>query len=164
MKLNNNKNRIFNDICLSIVLWGILAAFVLFAYYLSSQDGASTYRLSYQITVKIARIIYGEPTGQQITFLNLAIRKLAHFFVYFIMAVFAYPAVWSIIRLIRCRNQKEIINACIFASISLFAFYDEWHKQYIPGRHNSTAEAFLNVAGCLVGLVVINVIIRIIRK
>lgn len=164
IKFKYNKNNIFYCVGLSVVLWCILAAFVFLAYYLSSQDGASTYRLSYQITVKIAKIIYGEPTGQQITFLNQFIRKMAHFFVYFVMTVFAYPAVWSTVRLIRCRNTRLVINIFIFSAISVFAFYDEWHKQYIPGRHNSVAEAFLNVVGCLAGLAAINVFIKIRNK
>ena len=146
-----------------VLLWGIVAASVLFAYFLSSQSGASTFRLSNTISTKIADILYKTPDTQQILKVNTVIRKLAHVTIYFVLAILCYIAFYYTMVNFTGRTAGVLVNVMITMALSAFAFYDEWHKQFIPGRHNTISEAFLNNLGVVIGLIVVNVVQRIIK-
>ena len=100
----------------------ITVVWMLLIFSLSSQNGTQTTELSTTCAEKVANVIYQVPTEEQIQYVHSYIRKMV---LSFLGAV---------------------------AVTSCFSFLDEWHKQFIDGRHFQMEEVALNVCS---GIVVI---------
>jgi VanZ family protein len=78
---------------------------------------------------------------------NVPIRKCAHLLEYFVLASLARRAfgqsggVWA--------SRKGIFALVLCA---FYAFGDEWHQSYVPGRSASVADAFVDIVGALLAI------------
>lgn len=150
MKLQNrrsiSKSVVF--IGLAILLW------LLLIYTLSSQNGPQTAKTSYGLARYVAKQLYETPTAEQLSETHMAIRKLAHIAMFGILGVLVGMV---------CVKAKGIsISSTRFAMgyffLLLCSILDEWHKQFIEGRHNEVMDVLLNVIGCSIGLGIVGLI------
>lgn len=134
---------------LAMVWWAICIG-------LSSQNGEDSGELSRSFASTVTEIFNLPNTS--IMSVNRCLRTLAHVVCFFVLSgligcacAVTFPAhtlafMWPLI-------------PCI-----LFAFWDEFRKAEILGRHCSIAEAWLNVLGCVLGCVVLGIFLWILRR
>lgn len=123
-----------------LVLLGIMAAWLLLMWRLSTANGAETLRDSMRFARKIGGWLYDSPTAEQLNHLNLILRKLAHVFLYAVLGGML-AMLWQLV--LETRRVWTRILSAVFCSTAV-AFLDELQKIPIAGRHFDRGEAFLN--------------------
>ncbi len=76
-----------------------------------------------------------------------AIRKLAHWAEYFILAVLLIGALNS--KFERIIPKRRILIAVMIAAV--YAAIDEWHQSFVPSRDATTRDVFIDTMGALCG-------------
>ena len=144
MKLHKNRSNSQSTIflCFMILLW------LLLIYTLSTQNGPTTANTSSGLAIRIAKVVYGMPNADQIDHTHIMIRKAAHVALFGVLGILAG---------ILCVKEKRISipsNRFFMAYLCLllYLFLDEWHKQFIEGRHKEIIDMLLNMAGSTIGL------------
>lgn len=134
-------------LCLVTILW-IIGIFTL-----SSQDGEQTAKASGGMAQTTAALLYKQPTEQQVDQVHVVLRKVAHIGLFFILGLLSYAAAANTLG--RKRPNKRWPSLILaLALTSLYGFFDEWHKQFIAGRHFDIGETILNIVCGLVGVLV----------
>jgi len=138
---------------LLITLWIITICWIGIIFFLSSQNGEQTANTSVGIAKKTAEVIYTQPTIQQINSIHFDLRRISHIGLFFILGGLVHAAVKSTFNYF---NRKSILLPWIIAVAisSFYGFFDEWHKQFIPGRHFDTGETLLNVISSIAGVAI----------
>lgn len=145
-----------------IALWLITILWITLIFTLSSQNGPQTAQTSDGIAKDVAEIIYQKPTEQQVNKVHFNIRKLAHVGLFFVLGLLSFSASattfgWN-------KKRKYIAMATASVINLSYGFFDEWHKQFIGGRHFQIDEAVLNMVSGIAGvLVTVAAIVFIIR-
>lgn len=89
---------------------------------------------------------------------NFVIRKSAHMFSYFVLAILSFIMVYT---------HKENINLSIkysFLISILYAISDEIHQLFIPGRSGMIQDVFIDGIGVVVGIIIITIIFKLFIK
>lgn len=120
-------------------------------YYFSAQDGIKTADTSMKIARQAAEVIYEHPTREQIESVHVNVRKAAHIFLFLVLGMLV-----ALLSLFLSRFwQQPWIHVLIFfigiGAIAAIGWLDEWHKQFIEGRHYQMTEAILNIVSGLAG-------------
>lgn len=141
----NKKFYIFGIITL---LWMLLI------YVLSSQNGEQTAKLSLCISEFISRFC-GDGTDAAVAQMHMEIRKLAHIGLFFGLGVISYLLVYygGFSDKLSWRHCFSVLVA--FVITSGYGYFDEWHKQFIEGRHFQVEEATLNIVSGCVGIMIV---------
>lgn len=132
----------------SLFLYACIFLWMLLIYLLSAQNGAQTANTSLGMATTIAKVVYGTPSLEEIHKTHMVVRKLAHVAVFFVLG--------SLIGMM-CTKVKGVFSSVIsfftgYVFLIFCSFYDEWHKQFIDGRHNEAIDVMLNIIGCTLGL------------
>lgn len=88
--------------------------------------------------------------------INPVIRKIAHFSIYMILAIFTYMFIEELN--IKSKSEKErlrknILYTCIFCLI--YAIFDEIHQIYVPGRTGKVIDVIIDTLGACTGITII---------
>lgn len=135
----------------SIIFWFITVLWISIILYLSSQNGEETARMSSGFAEKLAEILYQQPSVEQVNNVHGALRKVAHISLFFILGVLSYFASGSTFR--AKDLQRKLLAVVVAVMItSAYGFFDEWHKQFIAGRHFDIEETILNMFCGLAGI------------
>lgn len=135
----------------SIIFWLITILWISIILYLSSQNGEETARMSSRLAKKLAEFLYHQPSAEQINTVHGAFRKMAHISLFFVLGVLSYVASRSTFR-IKNLERKWMAAVMALTITSAYGFYDEWHKQFIVGRHFDIGETVLNICCGLAGV------------
>ncbi len=125
-------------------------------FYLSSQSGEDSGRLSAIVTTFIMNIIEritGNSEFDLETF-NHVVRKLAHFTAYFILGSLLLNALHAS----KVRPPKSQRYAYITAT--LYAATDECHQMFSDGRGPQLRDVAIDSAGALIGVILTSILIR----
>lgn len=128
-------------ICLSMLLYLVMI--------LSFQNGDKSSSETMSIAVRIAQNIYSNPKEEDITTISIMLRYFAHIALFFVVGV-----VTTFVSMVIFRKYFRILG--VFASggvCYILAYYTEYYKQYIDGRHFQTADVKLNWYGSIAGIV-----------
>lgn len=110
-----------------------------FMTFLSHQNGEGTARAS----GRLMRLFWFlDP--EQIEIVSRWTRSGAHVFCFMVLTVL----VMMVLQLAKLHAWMGGVSVCVWC------FFDEWTKRTIPGRHYSTFDVMLNVAGVLLGWVI----------
>lgn len=142
-------------ILLTAFVWLIFAVVCGGIFYLSSQDGEETTNLSLNFTNKLAGYLLENPNQQQINVLHMLLRKIAHPIVFTVMGTMLSLALLATFGV----KRFYILLAGIPISY-FFAYFDEYHKNFIDGRHYSHQEQMLNfnaAAGAILFVMIIGI-------
>lgn len=138
--MHKHKNRNKN-----IWLWTlpILWMGVIFAF--SHQPGRDSAQLSGHITMYIEgllRILGIDPSGMDLGFF---IRKAAHFSIYFVLGILVFAANYA--------NRGKIVESAVVAVLlsTGYAFLDEYHQSFIPGRSCQLTDVLIDSSGTFTG-------------
>ena len=115
---------------LATIIWFI------FMTYLSHQNGEETARAS----SRLMKLFWFLDTGQ-VEIVSSWTRRGAHVFCFMVLTVL----LMKLLRIAKLHAWIGVLAVCVWC------FFDEWTKRSIPGRHYSTFDVMLNVAGVLLG-------------
>ena len=142
------QNKKFYILGIITILWMLLI------YILSSQNGEQTAKLSLYISDFISWFV-GDGTEATAAQNHMEIRKLAHIGLFLGLGVISYLLVYygSLSEKFSWRHRLSMLIAFVFTSG--YGYFDEWHKQFIEGRHFQLDEAALNIVSGCVGVLLI---------
>lgn len=130
-----------------VILW----MSVIFIF--SSQNGVDSSKLSHGLTYKVVELFKGKDYPEDkkeecVEKLGLFIRKGAHFFVYFVLAILVY------ILLIEFKiSTTKLILYTILICI-LYAITDELHQGFINGRAARVFDVFIDTSGATLSTII----------
>ena len=119
-----------------------------FVMMVSFQNGANSTSITMQLADQIAHRICERPTQDQIETTSLMIRYGAHLGLFFVVGV-----VTTFVSMVIFRRYFRIFG--VFASGVLcyvLAYYTEYYKQFVEGRHFQMSDATLNWYGSVAGI------------
>ncbi|MDQ6420667.1 VanZ family protein [Paenibacillus sp. LHD-117] len=125
-----------------VILW--MALIISF----SSQPASSSNELSSGISDKIVATVERLVPGAELDprELNHAVRKNAHFFIYFVLGMLVLGTLTKIgVR--GMRGMAITLLVCV-----LFAVSDEVHQLFVMGRGAQVKDVFIDSAGVLLGI------------
>ena len=139
------KRLVFFVLCLCCIGWlGLI-------FHLSTENGEKTADTSMKIAEKISGMLYSSPTQEQVQSVHHAVRKLAHVVMFFVFGVLI--SVTGIYISSLWRKPWAAVAALVIGFILIVGvgWLDEWHKQFIEGRHYQLGEAIINIISGLSG-------------
>lgn len=115
---------------------------------LSFQDGDSSASETMSIAVRISRIIYENPTLDEIKTIGLMLRYVAHLGLFFVVGL-----VTTFVSMVIFRRYYRILGVLLSGGICyILAYYTEYYKQFIDGRHFQMTDVGLNWLGSAAGI------------
>ena len=152
--INNKK------IILLFVSWFLLIMWLGLIFVFSNQSGSESSELSLEVTGYVVRIVNAVVPSAEISKVELHnfVRKNAHFFVYFVLAILTMNAFK------RCGLKKGKLILSVISFCLLIAVLDEIHQLYVPGRYGSIFDVVIDVMGSLLGILIYYGVSRIYRN
>lgn len=137
----------------------ILGCFVIFKF--SELSGLKSTKQSKGLTYNILKGLDGNKLSEKeleklTKKVNPIVRKVAHFSIYMILAIFTYMFIENLN--IKSKSEKErlrknILYTCIFCII--YAIFDEIHQIYVPGRTGKPIDVIIDTLGACMGITII---------
>lgn len=135
---------------LSVIVVSMAALFLLlyFVMVVSFQNGTVSTSVTMRLAEQIARRIFEQPTADQIETTALMMRYGAHLGLFFVVGY-----VTTFVGMVIFRGYYRIVGV-IGAGIVCYglAYYTEYYKQFVEGRHFQMSDAALNWYGCVAGI------------
>ena len=146
------------------IIFGILSIAVMIAIFMfSAKDGNESTDQSLKVGMTIGRITVKNfeelPKEKQISFakkINYAVRKSAHFTEYMMLG-FMLAGFFTGIK--KLKRRIQLPSAWIAGT--LYAFTDELHQMFVPGRACRLFDVMIDSSGVLTGVLVMTVILFI---
>lgn len=139
-----------------------LASIIIFIWYMSSQNGDTSFNESGKVAKFIEKIITREFTVDKKDYfwkvtLNLLVRKAAHFIVY--IAVGAI--VCLVLNVLTGRTMLSLVVspfACLIVSCM-----DEYHQMFVPGRTMRLFDVAVDSVGAVLGILAVTLFFYVFR-
>jgi VanZ family protein len=134
-----------------VVIAASVLALILLLYFVmivSFQSGATSTSVTMDLATQIARRIFDNPTQDEIATISLSIRYGAHLGLFFVVGL-----VTTFVGMVIFRRYYRIFGV-IGAGVVCYilAYYTEYYKQFVEGRHFQLSDATLNWYGSLAGI------------
>ena len=156
INLEKDTNKAKRILLLILVLIGCITIFCFSEF--SANDSSKQSR---GVTYNILKVLNGNKLSEkELTKLtkrvNPVIRKIAHFSIYMILAIFTYMFIEELN--IKSKSEKErlrknILYTCIFCII--YAIFDEIHQIYVPGRTGKAIDVIIDALGSCMGIAIL---------
>ena len=116
---------------------------------LSFQTGDESISNTRSIAAQIAQRIYtGSPTEGEIDAIVFMLRYFAHIALFFVVGL-----VTTFVSMVICRKYFRILGVLVSGGACyVLAYYTEYYKQYIEGRHFHMTDVKLNWLGSIAGI------------
>lgn len=115
----------------------------------SFQNGEQSTSVTMRVAGRIAVNVYDNPTQEQIEAVSLMIRYGAHLALFFVVGL-----VTAFVSMVICRSYFRIIGILASGVVCyMLAYYTEYYKQFIEGRHFQMSDVTLNWYGSLAGII-----------
>lgn len=126
-----------------------LAMLLFFVLLVSFQNGARSTGLTMRVAGKIASGVFADPTAEQVETVSLMMRYGAHLALFFVVGL-----VTAFVSMVICSGYFRIVGILLSGGVCYFlAYYTEYFKQYISGRHFQMTDVALNWYGGVAGIV-----------
>lgn len=126
-----------------------LALLLFFVLIVSFQSGVQSTSITMRVAERIARSVFTDPTKEQIEAVSLMIRYGAHLALFFVVGL-----VTAFVSMVICSNYVRIIGILVSGVVCyMLAYYTEYYKQFIEGRHFQMSDVSLNWYGSLAGII-----------
>ncbi len=137
---------------IGFILWMCLI------FNLSNQDGGTSLRQSNIVVRAVEDFPIFENLGTEK--ISVIVRKSAHFFVYFVMAMMLYP----FIRFIKkdTKNLKSVLYTLL--AIFLYACSDEIHQIFVDGREAHFTDVLIDSSGGITGILVSTSLSKLVKN
>lgn len=134
------------------VIAASVLALVLLLYFVmivSFQNGEQSTGVTMRVADRIAGNVFDNPTQEQIEVVSLMIRYGAHLALFFIVG-----SVTAFVGMVIFRKYFRIIGILMSGMVCyMLAYYTEYYKQFIEGRHFQMSDVRLNWCGSLAGII-----------
>lgn len=119
-----------------------------FVMIVSFQSGATSTNVTMRLASQIAQRIFDYPTQDQINTTSLMIRYGAHLALFFVVGL-----VTTFVSMVIFRRYFRILGVIGAGAVCyILAYYTEYYKQFVEGRHFQMSDATLNWYGSLAGI------------
>ena len=148
MSGNGKRSKLGLEILVILTSLGGLMLLLYFVMFVSFQTGESSAGVTMALAEQVAPRIFSSPTADQIKTISYVIRYGAHLGLFFVVGV-----VTTFVSMVICRRYFRIVG--VFASGALcyvLAYYTEYYKQFVEGRHFQMTDAALNWYGSVAGI------------
>ncbi|MCM1040270.1 MAG: VanZ family protein [Ruminococcus sp.] len=126
----------------------VLMLLIYFVIVISFQDGESSVSETMNIAGKVACRIYDEPTDEEIRTISRVLRYGAHLGLFFVVGVGV-----TFVSMVIFRRYYRIFGVMLSGGLCyILAYYTEYYKQFIEGRHFHTTDVVLNWYGSAAGI------------
>lgn len=126
-----------------------LALLLFFVLIVSFQSGVQSTSITMSVAERIARSVFTDPTKEQIEAVSLMIRYGAHLALFFVVGL-----VTAFVSMVICSNYFRILGILVSGAVCyMLAYYTEYYKQFIEGRHFQMSDVSLNWYGSLAGII-----------
>lgn len=135
---------------IAVIVTSVLGLMLLlyFVIFVSFQNGAQSTSVTLKVAEQIAVSIFDNPTQEQIKSVSLMIRYGAHLGLFFVVGI-----VMAFVSMVIFRRYFRIIGVLGAGFVCyILAYYTEYYKQYIDGRHFQMSDVSLNWYGSLAGI------------
>ncbi len=141
---------------ITVFSWSLVFLWMALIFYLSSQTGSDSGGMSGRITETVLGAVQATLPSLDVQpeMFHTLVRKSAHFFAYFVLALLAFNAV----RRSGARGGKAYLTA--FAIAALYAASDEFHQSFVPGRGPAVTDVFIDSAGAATALFICWLVLR----
>ncbi len=148
MSRGRNKNLGLEVIVIIASVVGLMLL-LYFVMLISFQTGASSSGITIRLATQIARRIFENPTKEQIETTSLMIRYGAHLGVFFVVGL-----VTTFVSMVIFRRYFRILGVIGSGAVCyVMAYYTEYYKQFVEGRHFQMSDATLNWYGSVAGII-----------
>lgn len=134
-----------------VVIVASVFALMLLLYFVmivSFQNGAQSTSVTMRVAEQIANSVFENPTQEQIKAVSLMIRYGAHLALFFVVGL-----VMAFVSMVICRKYFRILGILISGVVCyMLAYYTEYYKQFVEGRHFQMSDVALNWYGSLAGI------------
>lgn len=164
--MNENKKKIKYVKCII----AIICCIIIFSF--SAVPATASTKQSKGLTYNVIKLLNGNKLSERdleklTKKINPVIRKIAHFSIYMILAIFTYMFIEELNTKSKSekeRLRKNIVYTCIFCVI--YAIFDEIHQIYVPGRTGKAIDVIIDTLGSCMGIsiLLLNNSLKIIRK
>lgn len=148
----------------------IICCIIIFSF--SAVPATASTKQSKGLTYNVIKLLNGNKLSERdleklTKKINPVIRKIAHFSIYMILAIFTYMFIEELNTKSKSekeRLRKNILYTCIFCII--YAIFDEIHQIYVPGRTGKVIDVVIDTLGSCMGIAILllNNSLKIIRK
>ncbi|MCD7724795.1 MAG: VanZ family protein [Clostridiales bacterium] len=119
-----------------------------FVMIVSFQSGATSTNVTMRLAYQISQRIFTSPTEDQIKTISLMIRYGAHLGLFFVVGL-----VTTFVSMVIFRRYFRILGVIGSGAVCYaLAYYTEYYKQFVEGRHFQISDATLNWYGSLAGI------------
>lgn len=133
-----------------LFLWG--AAVFLFSAQKGEESKQTSSYFVNVITNGYEKLCGNKLSQESIHSITFFIRKVAHFTLYFVLAILLYE-LFGIYGL-----EKKKIGIYVIIGSILCACLDEFHQSFVPEREAAIRDILIDVLGSVIGLGIINVV------
>lgn len=142
------RGRILLEISVILISFAALLMLLYFVMVVSFQNGAASTDVTMRLAGRIARRIFEQPTADQISTTALMIRYGAHLGLFFVVGF-----VTTFVSMVIFRGYFRILGVMgAGAACYVLAYYTEYYKQFVEGRHFQQSDAALNWYGSVAGI------------
>ena len=153
--MNENKKKIKYVKCII----AIICCIIIFSF--SAVPATASTKQSKGLTYNVIKLLNGNKLSERdleklTKKINPVIRKIAHFSIYMILAIFTYMFIGELnikIKSEKERLRKNIAYTCMFCII--YAIFDEIHQIYVPGRTGKVIDVIIDTLGACMGITII---------
>ncbi len=126
-----------------------LAMLLCVVVFVSFQNGEQSTSVTMRVAGRIASTVYEEPTREKVEAVSLMLRYGAHLALFFVVGL-----VTAFVSMVICRKYFRIVGILAAGGVCyLLAYYTEYYKQFVEGRHFQMTDVALNWYGSLAGIV-----------
>lgn len=144
----NKKNHILLKLGVIAISFAALLLLLYFVMVVSFQNGTVSTDLTMRLAGQIARRIFENPTQDQIATTALMIRYGAHLGLFFVVGF-----VTTFAGMVVFRGYYRIFGVAGAGFVCyVLAYYTEYYKQFVEGRHFQLSDAALNWYGSVAGI------------
>lgn len=148
MAKNNRHGKLLLELFVILVSLACMLLLLYFVMFVSFQNGETSTGITMTIAERIARRIFTAPTEDQVLTISYAIRYAAHLGLFFIVGV-----VTTFVSMVICRRYYRILGVLASGGLCyLLAYFTEYYKQFVEGRHFQMSDAALNWYGSAAGI------------
>lgn len=142
------KNHILLELCVIALSFASLLLLLYFVMAVSFQNGTVSSSVTMKMAEQIARRVFENPTADQVSTTALMIRYGAHLGLFFVVGF-----VTTFVSMVVFRRYYRILGV-IGAGVVCYAlaYYTEYYKQFVEGRHFQQSDAALNWYGSVMGI------------
>ena len=149
MSYEKGKNQ--NILLEVFVVFAAVLVMMLLLYFvmrISFQEGERSINTSTYIADRIAHRIYTEPTEDEVRMIGSVLRYVAHLGLFFVVGL-----VTTFVSMVIFRRYYRIFGVLLSGGLCyILAYYTEYYKQFVEGRHFQQSDVVLNWYGSAAGI------------